>query len=98
MPLIVERGKFFVSLMVLAVQARFHYDRYFVMIPTGPSPGTALTEGFFDVLAHARARREGEPRPQRDARGLGDALSAGDGRLQAAHRRAAHDRAGRTLL
>jgi branched-chain amino acid transport system substrate-binding protein len=51
MPLITERGRFFVSLMALAVQARFTYDRYFVMIPTGPHPGTALTEGFFDVLA-----------------------------------------------
>ncbi len=37
--------------MTLAVNARFQYPQYFVMIPTGPKPSTALTEGFFDVLA-----------------------------------------------
>jgi branched-chain amino acid transport system substrate-binding protein len=57
MPLIIERKRFFVSLMALAVQARFPYDRYFVMIPTGPHPGTALTEGFFDVLASQPTHR-----------------------------------------
>jgi branched-chain amino acid transport system substrate-binding protein len=58
MPLITERGKFFVGLMALAVQARFRYDRYFVMIPTGPHPSTALTEGFFDVLARQSPKPE----------------------------------------
>jgi branched-chain amino acid transport system substrate-binding protein len=58
MPLVIERNKFFVSLMALAVQARFQYDRYFVMIPTGPHPGTALTEGFFAVLAGQNPKPE----------------------------------------
>jgi branched-chain amino acid transport system substrate-binding protein len=51
MPLIMERKKFLIGLMALAVNGRFQYPQYFVMIPTGPKPSTALTEGFFDVLA-----------------------------------------------
>ncbi len=51
MPLIVERGRFFVGLMALAVNASFNYPNYFVMIPTGPHPTDALTEGFFDLAA-----------------------------------------------
>ncbi len=51
MPLIVERRRFFVALMALAVNASFRYPNYFVMIPTGPHPSDALTEGFFDLAA-----------------------------------------------
>jgi branched-chain amino acid transport system substrate-binding protein len=58
MPLIAERKKFFISLMALAVNARFNYPRYFVMIPTGPQPSIALTEGFFDVLARQNPKPE----------------------------------------
>ena len=58
MPLIMERKKFIISLMALAVNARFNYANYFVMIPTGPKPSNALTEGFFDVLARQN------PKPQ----------------------------------
>ncbi|HEX3463501.1 MAG TPA: amino acid ABC transporter substrate-binding protein [Candidatus Elarobacter sp.] len=58
MPLIMERKKFFVGLMALAVNARFKYANYFVMIPTGPKPSEALTEGFFDVLARQTPKPE----------------------------------------
>jgi branched-chain amino acid transport system substrate-binding protein len=58
MPLITERKKFFISLMALAVNARFNYPQYFVMIPTGPQPSIALTEGFFDVLARQSPKPE----------------------------------------
>jgi len=51
MPLIVERRRFFVALMALAVNASLRYPNYFVMIPTGPHPSDALTEGFFDLAA-----------------------------------------------
>src|SRR5450631_2055414 len=51
MPLAIEHKKFFVGLMGLAVNQEFNYENYFVMIPTGPHPGTALTEGFFAVAA-----------------------------------------------
>ena len=49
MPLIMERQRFFLGLMALAVNATFNYPHYFVMIPTGPHPALALTEGFFQV-------------------------------------------------
>src|ERR1700719_382667 len=49
MPLIMERKKFFLGLMALAVNANFHYPQYFVMIPTGPHPNLALTEGVFQI-------------------------------------------------
>jgi branched-chain amino acid transport system substrate-binding protein len=58
MPLIVERQRYFVGLMSLAVNARFDYPGYFAMIPTGPDPNTALTAGFFDVAARQN------PKPQ----------------------------------
>jgi branched-chain amino acid transport system substrate-binding protein len=51
MPLVIEHKRFFVGLMGLAVNQEFNYKNYFAMIPTGPSPGTALTEGFFSVAA-----------------------------------------------
>jgi len=58
MPLIIERKRYFVGLMGLGVNARFDYPGYLVMIPTGPEPNTALTEGFFAVAARQK------PRPQ----------------------------------
>ncbi len=51
MPLLIERGKYLVALMALAVNATFNYQNYFVMIPTGPQPNAALTEGFFELAA-----------------------------------------------
>ena len=51
MPLIIERRRFFVALMALAVNGPLRYPNYFVMIPTGPNPTEALTEGFFDLAA-----------------------------------------------
>src|SRR3984885_11075341 len=44
--------------MALAVNAHFNYPQYFVMIPTGPKPSNALTEGFFDVLARQKPKPE----------------------------------------
>jgi branched-chain amino acid transport system substrate-binding protein len=51
MPLIMERKRYLVALMALAVNASFGYSNYFVMIPTGPHPSEALTEGFFSLAA-----------------------------------------------
>jgi branched-chain amino acid transport system substrate-binding protein len=38
-------------MMALAVNATLKYPNYFVMIPTGPRPPAALTEGFFELAA-----------------------------------------------
>jgi len=58
MPLIMERKRYLVALMALAVNASLGYANYFVMIPTGPSPAEALTEGFFELAASQ------SPKPQ----------------------------------
>jgi branched-chain amino acid transport system substrate-binding protein len=58
MPVIMERKRFFVGLMALAVNATFNYPQYFVMIPTGPHPHLALTEGFFQVASQQRPQPE----------------------------------------
>jgi branched-chain amino acid transport system substrate-binding protein len=58
MPLIVERKRYLVALMALAVNATFAYENYFAMIPTGPRPTEALTEGFFALAAKQ------SPKPQ----------------------------------
>jgi branched-chain amino acid transport system substrate-binding protein len=56
MPLIMERRRFFVGLMGLGVNNALGYPNYFAMIPTGPEPNAALTEGFF-ALAAAQSPR-----------------------------------------
>jgi len=58
MPLIMERKKFFLGRMALAVNAKFHYPQYFVMIPTGPHPNLALTEGFFQIAGQQNPKPE----------------------------------------
>lgn len=58
MPLVMERKRFFVGLMGLGVNGQLGYPNYFAMIPTGPQPNAALTEGFFALAAAQR------PKPQ----------------------------------
>jgi branched-chain amino acid transport system substrate-binding protein len=49
MPIAMAHNKLFVSLFCLAVNAEFHYPRYFSMLPSGPDPKHAFSRGFFDV-------------------------------------------------
>jgi branched-chain amino acid transport system substrate-binding protein len=56
MPLIIERQRFFVGLMGLGVNNALAYPNYFAMIPTGPDPNAALTEGFFALAARQKPR------------------------------------------
>jgi branched-chain amino acid transport system substrate-binding protein len=56
MPLIMERQRFFVGLMGLGVNNALAYQNYFAMIPTGPDPNAALTEGFFAIAAQQKPR------------------------------------------
>src|SRR6202051_3809972 len=57
MPLMMERQPFFCGIMGLGVNNALAYPNYFAMIPTGPDPNAALTEGFFALAATQ------EPRP-----------------------------------
>jgi branched-chain amino acid transport system substrate-binding protein len=56
MPLIIERQRFLVGLMGLGVNNALAYPGYFAMIPTGPDPNAALTEGFFALAAKQKPR------------------------------------------
>ncbi|MBX6425736.1 MAG: amino acid ABC transporter substrate-binding protein [Variibacter sp.] len=58
MPLVIQRKKTFIGLLGLGVNTEFSYPNYFVMIPTGPNPKVALTEGLFQIAAAQN------PRPQ----------------------------------
>jgi branched-chain amino acid transport system substrate-binding protein len=49
MPVAIQRGKVFIGLLGLGVNTEFNYPKYFVMIPSGPTPKPAFTEGFFDT-------------------------------------------------
>lgn len=37
------------GLFAVAANRQFHYDRYFSMLPAGPNPRTAFSEGFFEL-------------------------------------------------
>jgi branched-chain amino acid transport system substrate-binding protein len=38
-----------IAVTALAANSQFHYPGYFVMLPAGPNPKQAFSEGFFDV-------------------------------------------------
>jgi len=58
MPIVMQKGKLFVGFFALDINAEFHYPKYFSMLPTGPQPREAFTEGFFQVAAAQK------PKPQ----------------------------------
>lgn len=49
MPVIMRKGKTFISLFALDVNAQFKYPKYFSVLPTGPNTKTSFTDGFFQV-------------------------------------------------
>lgn len=50
MPIIMQHHRTFISLFGLAVNSKFHYDRYFSFVPSGgPHPKESFTQGFFEV-------------------------------------------------
>ncbi|HVA11845.1 MAG TPA: amino acid ABC transporter substrate-binding protein [Stellaceae bacterium] len=49
MPVVMQHNMTFLALLGLAVNSQFHYPKYFAMIPSGPNPKTAFTQGFFNV-------------------------------------------------
>jgi branched-chain amino acid transport system substrate-binding protein len=48
-PVVMQKGKTFVSLFALAANSEFHYPKYFSMLPSGPTPKEAFTDGFFQA-------------------------------------------------
>lgn len=51
MPLAMQRNMLFMALFGLDVNQKFKYDRYFQIMPTGPTPALGWSEGFFEVAA-----------------------------------------------
>ncbi|HWM80439.1 amino acid ABC transporter substrate-binding protein [Pseudorhodoplanes sp.] len=49
MPVVMQRQKMFIGLLGLGVNTEFKYDKYFVMIPSGPDPKPSFTKGFIDL-------------------------------------------------
>src|SRR5215475_2015896 len=49
MPIMIQKKRLFLSLFGTGINDEFNYDRYFSMLPTGPTPKPAFTKGFFKV-------------------------------------------------
>ena len=58
MPVIMQKGKTFISLFALDVNSEFHYPKYFSMLPTGPDTKGSFNDGFFKVAS------EQNPKPK----------------------------------
>jgi branched-chain amino acid transport system substrate-binding protein len=54
----IQRNRLFLGLFALAVNAQYHYPKYFSMLPTGPDPAHAFCEPFFEVAM------KGDPKPK----------------------------------
>jgi len=51
MPVVMQKGKVFLTLFGLDVNHEFQYPKYFSMLPTGLDTKTSFTDGFFQVAA-----------------------------------------------
>ena len=51
MPVVIRKGKAFVSLFGLDINDKFKYPKYFSIIPTGQDTKGSFTKGFFDIAA-----------------------------------------------
>jgi branched-chain amino acid transport system substrate-binding protein len=58
MPVVMQKGKVFIALFGLAVNAEFKYPKFFMMLPTGPDTKASFTEGFFDTAAAQNPKPE----------------------------------------
>ena len=67
LPVAIQRRKIVISLFGTRINDNFKYDRYFSMIPNGPSPRPAFTRGFFKVAM------EQSPKPETIALAAADA-------------------------
>jgi branched-chain amino acid transport system substrate-binding protein len=67
MPIVIRKGKLFISLFALDVNAKFKYPRYFSIIPTGPDTKGSFTLGYFETAAAQK------PKPKTVALSYADA-------------------------
>jgi branched-chain amino acid transport system substrate-binding protein len=50
MPVIIQHNKTFIGLFALDINEEFKYPKYFSMLPVGPEPRPAISEGFFAII------------------------------------------------
>jgi branched-chain amino acid transport system substrate-binding protein len=58
MPIVMGHDKLYLTLFALAVNSEYHYPRAFAMMPVGPEPKRAFSQGFFDIAMTL------DPKPQ----------------------------------
>jgi branched-chain amino acid transport system substrate-binding protein len=58
MPTIIQNNKLTISFTAIGINDKFHYDKYFSMVSTGPEGVNAFSIGFFDLAAAQK------PKPQ----------------------------------
>ena len=56
MPVVIQKNKMLIGLFGVAVNAEFHYPKYFSMIPVGPEPKSAMSKGFFETAVAQKPR------------------------------------------
>ncbi len=56
MPIVMRKGKTFISLFALDVNAQFKYPKYFSILPTGQDTKGSFTEGFFQIAAQQKPK------------------------------------------
>src|SRR5208337_1852653 len=67
LPVVMQKRRLFVSLFGTGINDEFNYNKYFSMIPNGPTPKPAFTRGFF------RVAEQQKPKPQTIALASADA-------------------------
>jgi branched-chain amino acid transport system substrate-binding protein len=67
MPIMMQKKRLYISLFGTGINDEFNYDKYFSMLPTGPTPKPSFTTGFFKVAM------EQNPKPQTIAMAAADA-------------------------
>ncbi|MBV8577966.1 MAG: amino acid ABC transporter substrate-binding protein, partial [Acetobacteraceae bacterium] len=50
LPVVIQHNKTFMGLFAMDVNEEFHYPKYFSMLPVGPDPRAAISEGFFQIV------------------------------------------------
>jgi branched-chain amino acid transport system substrate-binding protein len=67
MPIMIQKRRLYLGLFGTGINDEFNYDRYFSMLPTGPDPKPAFTDGFFQIALQQN------PKPQSVALAAADA-------------------------
>jgi branched-chain amino acid transport system substrate-binding protein len=50
LPVVIQHNMTFMGLFAMDVNEEFHYPKYFSMLPVGPDPRAAISEGFFEIV------------------------------------------------